>query len=105
MGQATNLRLANFSMSEWFVYILRCADDTLYTGITTDLVRRCKLHNAGTASRYTRSRLPVVLLYQESQPSRSLALKRELAIKALSRQQKELLVRNGGITVLQIETQ
>ena len=47
-------------MSEWFVYILRCADYTLYTGITTDLIRRCKLHNAGTAPLYTRSLLPVV---------------------------------------------
>lgn len=79
-------------MSEWFVYILRCADDTLYTGITNDLIRRCDQHNAGTASRYTRSRLPVVLVYQETQATRSLALKRELAIKALSRQQKELLI-------------
>lgn len=79
-------------MSEWFVYILRCADDTLYTGITSDLIRRCDQHNAGTASRYTRSRLPVVLVYQETQATRSLALKRELAIKALSRKQKELLI-------------
>ena len=79
-------------MSEWLVYILRCADDTLYTGITNDLIRRCDQHNAGTASRYTRSRLPVVLVYQEPQATRSLALKRELAIKALSRKQKELLI-------------
>ncbi len=79
-------------MSEWLVYILRCADDTLYTGITNDLSRRCDQHNAGTASRYTRSRLPVVLVYQETQATRSLALKRELAIKALSRKQKELLI-------------
>ena len=92
-------------MSEWFVYILRCADDTLYTGITTDLVRRCKQHNAGTASRYTRSRLPAVLLYREAQASRSLALKRELAIKALSRQQKELLIRSAGLTALRVESQ
>ncbi|MCX7406619.1 MAG: GIY-YIG nuclease family protein [Planctomycetales bacterium] len=79
-------------MSEWFVYILRCADDTLYTGISIDLIRRCDQHNAGTASRYTRSRLPVVLVYQETQATRSLALKREFAIKALSRKQKELLI-------------
>lgn len=82
-------------MSEWFVYILRCEDDTLYTGITNDLIRRCDQHNAGTASRYTRSRLPVVVVYQEAQATRSLALKRELAIKALSRQQKELLVQSA----------
>ena len=82
-------------MSEWLVYILRCADDTLYTGITNDLIRRCDQHNAGTASRYTRSRLPVALVYQEPQATRSLALKRELAIKALSRKQKELLIQTA----------
>ena len=82
-------------MSEWLVYILRCADDTLYTGITNDLIRRCDQHNAGTASRYTRSRLPVVMVYQETQATRSLALKRELAIKALSRKQKELLIQSA----------
>ena len=78
---------------DWCVYILRCADGSFYTGITNDLPRRFKQHNAGTASRYTRSRLPVELVYQESQANRSLALKREVAIKALSRQQKKLLIR------------
>jgi len=77
----------------WFVYILRCADGSLYTGITKDVNRRCEQHNAGTASRYTRSRLPVSVVYQESQATQSLALKREAAIKATSRQQKESLVR------------
>ena len=81
------------SPDTWFVYILRCADGSLYTGITTDVSRRCKQHNAGTASRYTRSRLPVELAYQEAQDNRSLALKRELAIKAMSRQEKESLIR------------
>lgn len=76
----------------WFVYLLRCADGSLYTGISTDVSRRVVQHNAGTASRYTRSRLPVVLVYQEAQPSRSLALKRELLIKALSKPAKELLI-------------
>lgn len=85
--------------AEWFVYILRCADDSLYTGITKDLTRRCDQHNAGTASRYTRSRLPVELVYEELQPSRSLALKRELAIKALTRQKKELLIRASPQTL------
>jgi predicted GIY-YIG superfamily endonuclease len=83
-------------MSEWFVYIVRCADETLYTGITNELTRRMDQHNAGTASRYTRSRLPVVLVYRELQTSRSLALKRELAIKAFSRQKKESLVKTEG---------
>ena len=77
----------------WFLYLVRCADGSLYTGITNNVPRRCKQHNAGTASRYTRCRLPVELIYQESQASRSVALKRELAIKAMSRQEKESLIR------------
>ena len=79
----------------WFVYILRCADGTLYTGITKDLGRRTRQHNAGTASRYTRSRRPVKLVYQESQCSQSSALKREAAIKKLTRRQKLAMVRAG----------
>ena len=82
--------------AKWFVYIMRCADGSLYTGITKDLPRRLEQHNIGTASRFTRSRLPVVLVYQEAQASRSLALKRELAIKALSRQAKESLIQAAG---------
>src|ERR1700730_3636965 len=80
----------------WFVYLLRCADGTLYTGIAKDVSRRCQQHKAGTASRSTRSRLPVVVVYQEAQASRSSALRRETAIKALSRRQKELLTRQAG---------
>ncbi len=80
----------------WFVYLLRCADGSLYTGITNDVPRRLKQHNAGTASRYTRSRLPAVLVYQEAQVSHSHALKRELAIKGLSRQEKESMIRVAG---------
>ncbi len=76
----------------WFVYIVRCADATLYTGITNNLVRRVDQHNQGTASRYTRSRRPVMLTYQESLPSRSQALKREFAIKRLTRDAKESLI-------------
>src|SRR5437588_11352676 len=56
---------ARLSGDKWFVYIVRCADGTLYTGITKDVARRCQQHEAGTASRYTRSRLPVELLYHE----------------------------------------
>ena len=82
----------------WFVYLLRCADGSLYTGITNDVPRRLKQHNAGTASRYTRSRLPAVLVYQEAQASHGHALKRELAIKALSRKEKESLIRAAGPT-------
>lgn len=81
------------SGGRWYVYLLRCADGTLYTGIAKDVTRRCKQHNAGTASRYTRSRLPVVVVYQEAHASRSSVLKREAAIKALSRRQKMALIR------------
>lgn len=76
----------------WFVYMLRCADGSLYTGITTDLERRCRQHEQGRASRYTRGRRPTVLVYSEMQASRSLALRREAALKALSRRQKEGLI-------------
>lgn len=85
-------RHAELRTPEWIVYILRCADGSLYTGITNDLNRRLEQHNAGRASRYTRSHLPVVLVFQEAQASHSLALKRELAIKALSRQAKKSLI-------------
>ena len=77
----------------WFVYILRCADGSLYTGITKDMKRRCQQHNDGNASRYTRSRRPTKLIWQEVQPSRSSALKREAAIKAMTRQDKLALIR------------
>ncbi|MEX0718263.1 MAG: GIY-YIG nuclease family protein [Planctomycetaceae bacterium] len=82
----------------WFVYLLRCADGSLYTGISNDVPRRLEQHNAGKASRYTRSRLPAVLVHQEAQATRSLALKRESAIKALSRRQRESLIRKAGAT-------
>ena len=78
----------------WFVYVLQCADGSLYTGITTDLKRRHKQHNAGTASRYTRCRLPVEMVYQETRRGHGSALKREAAIKALTRQEKLAMIRN-----------
>jgi predicted GIY-YIG superfamily endonuclease len=78
--------------SRWLVYLLRCRDGSLYTGITNDLPRRLKAHNAGKASRYTRSRLPVKLAYTEPQRSKSAALKREAAIKRLRRAEKDRLV-------------
>ncbi len=87
--------MAKRLLDVWFVYILRCADDTLYTGITKDLARRTEQHNAGTASRYTRSRCPVKLVYHEPQLSQSLALKREAAIKRLTRGQKLVMIGTG----------
>jgi predicted GIY-YIG superfamily endonuclease len=88
------LKLKKQLVERWFVYILRCADGSLYTGIAKDVDRRLEQHNAGTASRYTRRRLPVTLEYQEELPNQSMALKREVAIKALSRQEKNVLIRS-----------
>ena len=73
----------------WFVYILKCRDGTLYTGTTNDLARREAEHNNGTASRYTRSRRPVQIIYREPCGSRSAALKKEYAVKSLTRKGKE----------------
>jgi putative endonuclease len=70
------------------VYLLRCRDGSLYTGITNDLTRRLDAHQRGTASAYTRSRRPLALAYREELPDRSAALKREAAIRRLSRADK-----------------
>ncbi len=78
--------------TNWRVYLVRCRDGSLYTGITTDLDRRLAAHNAGTASRYTRSRLPVKLVHQEPGFTRSTALKREAEIKRLPRTRKLALL-------------
>ncbi len=85
-----NEQAAGGTPPRWFVYILRCADGTLYTGITTDPVRRVHEHNAGTAlgARYTRSRRPVELVYVEEAPDRASAARREVRIKRLGRQGK-----------------
>ena len=78
----------------WYVYILRCADRTLYTGVTTDLQRRLSQHNGDTAGgpRYTRGRRPVTLLWSESVADRGSAQRREAAIKRLTRDEKLRLV-------------
>ena len=78
--------------TNWTVYLVRCRDGSLYTGITTDLDRRLSAHNAGTASRYTRSRLPVKLVHEETGFTHSTALKREAAIKRLARSKKLALL-------------
>ncbi|MDO8291736.1 MAG: GIY-YIG nuclease family protein [Gallionella sp.] len=80
----------------WFCYLLRCADDTLYCGITNDLNKRLATHNAGTASKYTRARLPVELVFVESCADKSTALKREMEIKNLTRSEKLALVNAGA---------
>ena len=80
-------------MSEWFVYILRCADNSLYTGITTDLARRVDEHNGKkSVTRYTRARQPVELVYQETAESRSQASQREAQIKKLGKAEKEAML-------------
>ena len=78
--------------SGWIVYLLRCSDGSLYTVITNDFPKRLKAHAAGKASKYTRSRLPVKLVYSEPKRSKSAALKREAAIKKLRRAEKDSLV-------------
>ena len=79
----------------WFVYILRCADETLYTGVTTDIERRIEEHNdSPKGAKYTRVRRPVVLAHSEPFPDRSTACAREAAIKRLSREEKLTLLRS-----------
>ena len=79
----------------WWVYILRCADGTLYTGMAADVERRFRTHSRGRGAKYTRSRLPLELVYREECESCSAALRREAAIKALTRSQKLELVEQG----------
>lgn len=80
--------------ARWSVYILRCAGGTLYTGVTTDVNRRVRQHNAGRGAAYTRAHRPVRLVYLERDHTRSGALIREAAIKRLSRDRKTALVRS-----------
>jgi len=79
-----------------FVYILRCADDTLYTGWTFDLARRVQTHQLGRGARYTRTRLPVALIYHERLSSRRAAMVRERAIKKMSRARKLALIQRDA---------
>ena len=81
------------SKKTWSLYILKCGDRTLYTGIAVDLQKRLERHRKGTASKYTRSRLPVRLVHHERCKGRSDALKLEYAIKKLSRRDKEEYIR------------
>ena len=78
--------------SIWYLYILRCKDGSLYTGITTDVEKRLEAHRSGKGAKYTRGRGPLELVYRETCGSHSNALKRELEIKALPREKKELLI-------------
>ncbi len=79
----------------WSLYILECSDGSFYTGVSTDIDRRLREHEKGTASRYTRTRRPVVLLYREECGSRASSLARECAVKSMSRQTKKKLISEG----------
>ena len=81
--------------NSWYLYILRCKDNTLYTGITTDVEKRLDAHRSGKGAKYTRGRVPLELVYREACESHSDALKRELEIKSLTRQEKEKLIARG----------
>jgi len=72
----------------WFLYIIQCRDESLYTGITTDISRRLGEHNAKKGAFYTKNKTPVKLVYQEAMANQSEARKREAAIKSLTREQK-----------------
>jgi putative endonuclease len=80
------------SPNNWICYILRCADGTLYCGITNDVDKRILAHNAGTAAKYTRARGPVELVFMEACDNRSVASRREIAIKKLTRAEKLALI-------------
>lgn len=81
--------------SNWYLYILRCKDNTLYTGITTDVEKRLEAHRTGKGAKYTRGRGPLELMYRESCGSHSDALKREHQVKMLTREEKQNLIREG----------
>lgn len=76
----------------WYLYILHCADNTLYTGITTDIERRIEQHTSGKGAKYTKGRSPLRLIYKEECLNRSLASKREIEVKALSKSEKLALI-------------
>lgn len=86
--------------NNFFVYVLKCSDNTLYTGYTNNLEKRLKVHNSGKASKYTRGRLPVEYVYNEAFEYKSEAMSREAEIKKLSKEQKLKLImseNNGGV--------
>lgn len=78
--------------STWYLYILRCKDGTFYTGITTDVEKRLEMHRSGKGAKYTRGRGPLELVYSERCDDHSHALKRELEVKKLSREEKQRLI-------------
>lgn len=84
--------LKGFIMSEHYVYMLRCKDDTLYTGYTTDIERRLQMHTSGKGAKYTKGRGPFILEWTEKYETKSEAMQREYALKRLSRLEKEQFI-------------
>lgn len=82
----------------WYVYMLRCGDGSLYTGYTDDVERRLAVHQSGKGGKYTRSHLPVELVYREELPDKSAALRREATLKRLSRREKLALIEHAQKT-------
>ena len=83
-------------MKQWCVYILRCGDGTFYTGMTDDFPNRLQKHRSGKGAKYTRGRGPLTLCYREVCPDHGTALRREYAVKQLTREEKELLIISGS---------
>ena len=81
----------------WHLYMVRCADDTIYTGISIDVSARVTKHNSGRGAKYTSTRLPVRLIYSESKPDRISAMKREVQVKRWNRKMKEDLVKGFSL--------
>lgn len=87
-------------MSHWYLYILECSDETYYTGITTDIPRRIQAHEDGKGAKYTKGRAPLKLIYSEKLADRSSASKRELQVKALSKERKVTLIKAATNAVI-----
>ena len=83
--------------SQWWLYILRCGDNSLYTGITTNVQNRLRAHSSGKGAKYTRGRQPLQLVYEEACGTHSEALQREIQIKAMNKTQKENLILHYGM--------
>ncbi len=86
--KSANKKSKKSALIPWFIYILKCKDDKLYTGITNNLKRRFQAHNSGNGGKFTKYRIPVTLVYNEEVQTRSDALKREAQIKSLAREKK-----------------
>lgn len=87
-------------MTNGYIYILKCKDNSLYTGYTTNLYRRFRMHSLGKGAKYTRGRRPVKLVYYEKFNDKISAQKREYAIKQLTRDKKNLLIENSNLSIL-----